>query len=72
MTVNSLLGNLEKPSSSLGSRHLSRDRASRFIEEMKLPGEEDPSTLMRVENTEKDSGDLVMLIQAHKHLIKEV
>ena len=39
----------------------------RLIEEMK---EEDSSSLMRVE-PEKDSGDLVMLVQAHRLLLKE-
>ena len=41
-----------------------------FIEEMKLPQEDDSSTLMRVDQ-EKESGDLVMLVQAHRLLLKE-
>jgi hypothetical protein len=60
--TSSLIGNLEKASSTMGSKHFNRNKTMRFIEEMKLATDEDPSTLMRVEETEKDSGDLVMLI----------
>ena len=59
--------NLEKANSTMPSKSPSRNRTLRFVEEMK---EEEPSSLMRVE-PEKDSGDLVLLVQAHRLLLKE-
>jgi hypothetical protein len=37
---------------------------------MKLPKDEDPSSMMRID-PEKESGDLVMLIQTHRQILKE-
>ena len=48
----------------------SRNRTLNFVEEMKLPKDEDPSSMMRID-PEKESGDLVMLIQTHRQILKE-